>query len=206
MRLNPVTTNILRPVGAKVSDGWSVMGIVAQGTPAINAGELVCLPLDGAATMYFVGTVFEDVALNLAAEQTVAVNIEPGVIETDKFVGVIGDYGVGVPVWFDRTERKITATKSDVFAGVVTEVLASVVRFILVRQPNIPYQMETPIAPAALIADVKADVADIAGADAAALVTDLNKAGGVVLTLNDHGTKINSILAALKVHGIVAAS
>jgi len=206
MRLNPVTTNTLRPVGAKVSDGWSVMGVVAANSAEINAGDLVCLPLDGAATMYFVGTAFEDVAVDALNEQTVAVNIEPGVIETNKFVGVIGDYNVGVPVWFDRTAGKITVAKSDVFAGVVTEVLASVVRFILVRQPNVPYQIPTPIAPEDLIANVGAAVADVAGDDAAALVTDINKNNGLLKTLNAHGTAINSILAALKTHGIIKVS
>ena len=206
MRLNPVTTNTLRPVGAKVSNGWSVKGVVAIGTPDISAGDLVCLPLDGAATMYFVGTAFEDVDTSLVAAQTVAVNIEPGVIETNKFVGVIGDYHVGVPVWFDRTAGKITVAKSDVFAGVVTEVLASVVRFILVRQPNVPYQIPTPIAPENFIANVGAAVADVAGADAAALVTDINKDDGVIDTINAHGTAINSILAALKTHGIIKVS
>ena len=206
MRLVPVTTNTLRPVGAKVSDGWSVMGVVAANSAEINAGEIVCLPLEGTATMYFVGTAFEDVAVDALNAQTVAVNIEPGVIETNKFVGVIGDYSVGVPVWFDRTAGKITVVKSDVFAGVVTEVLASVVRFILVRQPNVPYQIPTPIAPENLIANVGAAVADVAGADVAALVTDINKDDGLLKTLNAHGTAINSILAALKVHGIVSAS
>lgn len=206
MRLNPVTTNTLRPVGAKVSDGWSVKGVVAANTPDISAGDLVCLPLDGAATMYFVGTAFEDVDLDAVNAQTVALNIEPCVIETAKFAGVIGDYAVGVPVWFDRTADKITVTKSDVYAGIVTEVLASVVRFILVRQPNVPYQIPTPIAPVALIANVGAAVADVAGADAAALVTDINKDDGVVDTINAHGTAINSILAALKTHGIIKVS
>jgi len=182
------------------------MGVVAANSAEINAGEIVCLPLEGTATMYFVGTAFEDVAVDALNAQTVAVNIEPGVIETNKFVGVIGDYSVGVPVWFDRTAGKITVVKSDVFAGVVTEVLASVVRFILVRQPNVPYQIPTPIAPENLIANVGAAVADVAGADVAALVTDINKDDGLLKTLNAHGTAINSILAALKVHGIVSAS
>lgn len=216
--LNPVTVTTTRPEGMKVSDGWSVIGIVAANSPALDAGELVALPLIAAGSQYFVGTTFEAVPVNAIASQEVVLNIDPAVIETKKFAD-IANFTVGIPVWYDYVANRLVATKNAncVYAGVVTEVLAASVRFILVRQPNAPYQMQTPITPAAAIADItdtgKTAVADVAGAALADLVTDINKVGGIKDVLNallakvddanGVNVKINAIIAALENAGII---
>lgn len=203
--MNPVDFTETRYPDRIVSEARSVKVTI----PASST----ILPNDCFYVAPFLGVAMEAVTTGEGETQDIALAVGPLIIATTKLTSG-QTFAKGTAVYWDATTQKFTETRTDIPAGWVYKAKGSEsvpVAYIFLTGPA-----PTPVdltdaqlvvdglkaADLALLAGLEeqahiADVANVAGEDAAALVTDINKAGGIV-------AKINAILALLETLGLVA--
>ncbi len=108
----PVHTDTFQQARAKVSDGKSVRVTVPTGSGAINAGEFYYF--DG-----FLGAAMQNLPNNNTASQSLVLNIEPAIFETDQ-IKTDDVMNVGTDIYWDDGEGRFTSSATAIYGGKVT--------------------------------------------------------------------------------------
>lgn len=203
--MNPVNVTETRYPDRIVSEARSVVVTIPASTTIVPNECFYVAP--------FLGVAMEAVTTPEDDTQDIALAIGPLIIATTKLTAQ-QNFFKGTAVYWDSSTQKFTETRTDIPAGWVYKEKGSesvpVAHIFLTGPAPTPVDLTDAqlvvdglkAADLALLAGLEeqdhiADVANVAGNDAADLVTDINKAGGLV-------AKVNAILALLETLGLVA--
>lgn len=203
--MDPVNFTNVRYPDRIVSEARSVKVTIPQSTTLV-AGECFYVAP-------YLGVAMESATNGSGVTKDIALALGPIVVATSKLTAG-QTFAAKTKAYWDVSTQKFTETQTDIPAGWVIKAKGSestpVAHILLLPPAFLPSDVtDTQLVVNALksaeletLAGIEAqahiaDVANVAGADAAALVTDINKAGGIV-------AKINAILALLETLGLVA--
>jgi hypothetical protein len=155
---SPITSTTYQQARAKVSDGKSVRVSVPANSGDIAAGQ-ICY-FGG-----FLGFAMTDLTNSATAAQDLILQIGIAEYETD-VIDTSKTFAAGTKIYWDDTEKELTETATDVFAGVVTSAKDDndVIWFILT--PGIVNSAET---------DVIGDLTDLDTTDKTSAVDAINE-------------------------------
>lgn len=223
--MDPVQFTTTTYADRKVADARSVLVAISASGADLSIKPGVCRYVAP-----YLGILNEAVELADGESGTYSLEVGPMRIATTKLTSG-QTFAVGTKVYFDASTQLFTETPGDIPAGWVYKAKGSEstpVAHIFLQGPRFE---PVDLTDAALVvdglkaadlsllaaieeqdhlADVTATgettVASVAGADAAALVTDINKDGGVVDVLNVTRTKVDALVTAINaIHGKLEA-
>ena len=223
--MDPVQFTTTTYADRKVADARSVLVPISASGADLSIKPGVCYYVAP-----YLGILNEAVELADGESGNYSLEIGPMRIATTKLTSG-QTFAVGTPVYWDASTQKFTETRTDIPAGWVykakgsestpeAHILLSGPQFTPVDVTDAQLVVNAlkgaelgtlaGIEEQAHLADVTATgettVASVAGADAAALVTDINKDGGVVDVLNVTRTKVDALVTAINaIHGKLEA-